>query len=358
VRPETTLRRVIALAAWAVLACGCGAKDVPVQPAIEFTVVPPAAAGGSERVARVAGRVTGARPGHRIVLYTKSGVWWVQPLTVQPFTAVKPDSTWENQIHLGTEYAALLVDGRFSPPATTESLPPRRGAVLAVATIKGTGDFTDSAQVAPKVLTFSGYEWQVRQIASDRGGQNEYDPANAWTDAAGLLHLRLAQRGGRWTSAEVILTRALGYGTYAFTVRDTSTLDPAVAFGMITWDDQAPDQNHRELDIEISQWGDPSIPNAQYVLQPFYVPANVARFSAPGGTLTHSFRWEPGRASFRTTRGKDPRAAAVVAQHEFTSGVPSPGTERVRMNLYYFRYAPQPPQKDEEVVIERFQYLP
>ncbi len=127
---------------------------------------------------------------------------------------------------------------------------------------------------------------------------------------------------------------------------------------MFTWDDHAVDQNHRELDIEISQWGDPSIPNAQYVLQPFYVPANVARFSTPRGTLTHSFRWEPGRASFRTTRGNNPRAADVVAQHEFASGVPSPGAERLRMNLYYFRYAPQPPQKDGEIVVERFRHLP
>ena len=49
---------------------------------------------------------------------------------------------------------------------------------------------------------------------------------------------------------------------------------------------------------------------------------------------------------------------AQVARHEFTSGIPTPGGERVRMNLYYFRYAPAPPQKDVEVVIERFQYVP
>ena len=105
-------------------------------------------------------------------------------------------------------------------------------------------------------------------------------------------------------------------------MRDTSTLDPAAAFGMITWDEEALDQNHRELDIEISQWGDPSVPNAQYVLQPYYVPANVARFAAPAGTLTHAFRWEPGRVSFRTARGRNAMAGDVVARHEFTSGRP------------------------------------
>jgi hypothetical protein len=336
-------------------ACACGGRQAaPVSPAIEFTAVPPAAAGGSDRTIRIAGRVTGAAPGQRIVLYARSGHWWVQPLTVQPFTTIEPSGVWENITHLGSEYAALLVDAAFRPPDTTEALPKVGGPIAAVATVKGIGHYTD----APTMLTFSGYEWQVRQIPSDRGGQNDYDPSNAWTDAEGLLHLRLANRDGHWTSAEVILNRSLGYGTYAFTVRDTSTLDPAAAFGMLTWDEAALDQNHRELDIDISRWGDPSVPNGQYVLQPYYVPANVARFLAPAGTLTHAFRWEPGRASFRTVEGRNTMAGTVVARKEFTSGVPSPGTERVRINLYYFRYAPRQPQKDVEVVVERFQYLP
>ena len=347
-------RQVFALPLLIACACGGGRQTDRVAPSIAFTAVPPAAAGGSDRTIRIAGRVTGAAPGQRIVLYARSDHWWVQPLTVQPFTTVQPDGTWENTTHLGTEYAALLVESAFRPSDTAVALPKPGGSVIAVATVKGTG--TDAQ--APKVLTFSGYEWHVRQIPSDRGGQNDYDPANAWTDADGLLHLRLANRDGHWSSAEVILTRSLGYGTYAFTVRDTSTLDPSAAFGMITWDEEALDQNHRELDIEISQWGDPGVPNAQYVVQPYYVPANVARFRAPAGTLTHAFRWEPGRVSFRTARGKNAMAGSAVASHQFTSGVPSPGTERVRMNLYYFRYGPRPPQKDVEVVVERFQYLP
>ena len=127
--------------------------------------------------------------------------------------------------------------------------------------------------------------------------------------------------------------------------------------GMFTWDDQGADQNHRELDIEISQWGDRSIPGAQYVVQPYYVPANVVRFTPPPGRATHSFRWEPGRALFRTVRGSG-SGGQQVAQHEFTSGVPTPGSERVRINLYFFRYSPAPPQNDVEVLIERFLYLP
>ena len=351
---RSTARLAVSVFIAGVLVAGCREPRAARAPSIEFTIVPQASAGGSDRMAPISGRVTGARPGQQIVLFAKSGVWWVQPLTAEPFTRIEQDSTWKSRIHLGTEYGALLVDPGYQPPHTADVLPQPGGHVIAVATVKGAPD----ASAAPrKILSFSGYEWEVRESPSDRGGANEYDAANAWVDADGFLHLKLAQRDGRWMSAEVVLTRSLGFGTYAFTVKDTSHLDPAAALGMLTWDDQSAEQNHRELDIEISQWGDRKIPNAQYVVQPYYVPANVARFSAPAGTLTHSLRWEPGRASFRTVRGAG-AGGALVAQHEFTSGVPAPGAERVRMNLYFFRFSAASPQKDVEIVIERFQFLP
>src|SRR6476620_3971646 len=224
---------------------GCSRESRKDEPSVQFTTIPPAAVGGSERVAPIGGRATGIRPGQRIVIYTKSGVWWVQPLTAEPFTTVGPDGTWENTIHLGMEYAALLVDDGYRPANTRDGLPPLGGGVIAIASVKGTGDLQTRAS---KVLTFSGYEWDVRSIPSDRGGPNDYDPDNAWTDAEGLLHLKLAKRDGRWNSAEVILKRGLGHGTYSFTVRDVSGLDPAAAIGLLTWDTEGVEQNHREMD--------------------------------------------------------------------------------------------------------------
>jgi hypothetical protein len=345
----------VSLALVAGISAGCqGPRNG--TPSIEFISVPEAGAGGSDRVVPISGRVSGARDDHQVVLFAKSGVWWIQPLTIKPFTAIAADSTFRNTTHLGTEYAALLVESDYRPPATVDVLPKVGGGVVAVAQVKGTGDFVQRPR---RTLTFSGYEWELRAIPSDRGGANDYDPDNAWTDDDGFLHLRLASRAGRWTSVEVINTRSLGYGTYSFVVRDTSQLDPAAALGMLTWDEQGADQNHRELDIEISQWGVKTANNAQYVVQPYYVPANVSRFAAPPGLLTHTFRWEPGRALFKTMRGAVlGTSATAVAEHEFTAGIPVPGTERVRMNLYFFRYSPAPPQHDVEVVIERFQYLP
>ena len=132
-------------------------------------------------------------------------------------------------------------------------------------------------------------------------------------------------------------------------------LDPA-ALGLLTWDDLGADQHHRELDVEISRWGAPANKDVQYVVQPHYVAANVFRFVAPPRRLTHALRWEPGRASFTTITAAG--RASIVAQHEFTSGVPVPGAETVRLNLCYFRSSPAPPAASVEVVIERFEYLP
>jgi hypothetical protein len=113
------------------------------------------------------------------------------------------------------------------------------------------------------------------------------------------------------------------------------------------------------MDIEVSQWGDPTSKNAQYVVQPFFVPENASRFNLPSGVLAHSFRWEPGRATFRTVRASEAGSKArAVSEHVFTSGVPSPGIETVRMNVYVFGGAKQPLQNGVEVVIEKFEYLP
>ncbi len=343
--------RLSALVIVCALLGGCRSSDANVGPSIEFTRIPQADEAGRDKHDIIEGRVTGGRAGQQIVLYARSGTWWVQPLVNHPFTKIQSNMKWTNATHLGTEYAALLVEPNYRPPATTDTLPTPGGAVAAVAIVKG------QSSPPSKMLQFSGYEWRVRNAPSNRGGENLYDPGNAWVDASGALHLRIARVDDKWTCAEVSLNRSMGYGTYSFTVRDTSQLELPVAFVMFTFDYAGADQNYREVNIEISRWGDPASHNAQYVIQPYYVPTNVARFTAPAGVLTHSFRWEPGRVSFRTVRGVGAGARAV-AEQVFTSGIPSPGIEATRMALYIFRSSKLPLRNGAEVVIEKFEYLP
>jgi hypothetical protein len=135
-------------------------------------------------------------------------------------------------------------------------------------------------------------------------------------------------------------------------------LEPAAVLSMFTWDGAAHDQNRREMDIEISRWGDPAARNAQFVIQPYYVAANIVRFTAPPGVLTHTLRWEPGRVTLRTDRGSGSGGARPIAERIFSSGVPTPGNETVRMNLYVFRRSVAALERETEVVIEKFEYLP
>jgi hypothetical protein len=332
---------------------GCHSSGANAGPSIEFSRVPQADEGGRDKHDIIEGLVKGNRPGQQIILYARSGKWWLQPLVNQPFTKIQPSGKWTNATHLGTEYAALLVEPGFRPSAMVDALPSRGADVAAVAIVKGQS-FPPS-----KMLQFSGYEWRVRSAPSNRGGQNFYDPGNAWVDASGAMHLRISKVDEKWQCAEVSLNRSLGYGTYSFTTRDISQLEPVAVFDMFTFDYAGADRNYREVNIEISRWSDPVSHNAQYVVQPYYVPTNVVRFTAPAGTLTHSFRWESGRISFRTARGAGADAEArSVAEQVFTSGVPSPGIESVRMALYIFSSSNIPLRNGAEVVIEKFEYLP
>jgi hypothetical protein len=357
-RQDATTRRTALLAAAGLALGGCISKQDNNQPSIKFTRVPQSDPGGRQPHDIIEGSVTGNVPGDQIVLYAKSGKWWVQPLVARPFTKIVPNSQgnpiWTSATHLGMEYAALLVKPGYKPANTLDALPTPGGLVAAVATVKG-----QSSPPSP-MIGFSGYQWRVRDRPSSRGGAfNEYSPKNAWTDANGAMHLRISKIANRWNCAEVSLSRSLGYGTYSFTVRDTSNLDPSAVFGMFTWDYAQPDQNFSEVDIEISRWGDPNNKNAQFTVQPHYLPANVAHFSAPPGILTHSFHWEHGRIAFRTSRGAEPRGtSSTVAEHVFTSGIPTPAIESVRMNLYIYGESRIPFGNGAEVVIEKFEYLP
>jgi hypothetical protein len=210
----------------------CGSRQKTAQPAIEFLRVPPAAEGSPDKLDVIQGRVSGARPEQRIVLYTKTGAWWLQPIANAPFTAINSDSTWINSTHVGTNYAALLVDPRYDPPPTFANLPGVGSGIAAVASVKGAG----SASSISPTLFFSGYEWRIRNAPSDRGGRNDYDPSNAWVDSNGALHLRISNIRDEWTCAEVSLTRSLGYGTYTVVVRGVSQLEPSAVFSTFTWD--------------------------------------------------------------------------------------------------------------------------
>ena len=336
----------------------CRSHPVASTPTIVLSQVPAETSGAPERTGAIAGRVTGARSGQQIVLYARNeGRWAVQPRPEQPFTKIDDDGRWASSTQLGSDYAALLVDPGYSPPEQTESLPAVESGVVASTIVDDRG----TAAVLPpsKTINFSGYEWAVSSGPIFRAGsRNFFDPANVWTDANGGLHLRISGSPVKWMSAEVKLTRSLGYGTYRFEVGDISPLEPSAVLTLVSWDGVGTEQNRRELDIELSRWGHTVNDNAHYVVQPYYVPANIVRFRVPAGVFTHSFDWQPGQVTFSSATGSGGPGTPLLKQHVFTSGVPVAGHESVRISLYVFNQGQVPLQNGNEAVIEKFEYLP
>lgn len=348
--------RLILLLMVCVAAAGCRSGTGPkVVPKISFTQVPVSNPGDHDQQDVTEGTVRGAMPGQRIVLYSKAGaLWWLQPLLTAPFTAISSSQSWGNETHLGTEYAALLVDPSYHPAAALAKMPEPGGPVSAVAVTRG------QEKSSSFFTNFSSFTWRVRWKPSDRGGTNNlYNPDNVYVDHRGALHLQIVNRDQHWTCSEVNLTRSLGYGTYSFTVEDTSNLEPAVVFGMFIWDYSTDQPSNREFDIEMSRWGDPDGQNAQFALQPNYAAANISRFAAPAGTLKHTIVWEPGRITMITSRAVP--GEPVVSKHAFTSQVPRPGSESARMTFYVYwnpMGKPAGVHHRAEVIVDRFQFLP
>jgi hypothetical protein len=330
-----------------------------VEPKISFTQVPQWSEGDENLQDVMEGTVSETRKGQRLVLYSRSGrLWWVQPAASSPFTAILPGGVWRNELHLGTDYAVLLVDASYNPTPVLGQLPALGQGIAALAVTHG------QEKSSSFFVDFSGFTWRVRKVPSDRGGTaNPYNPENVYVDPSGALHLRIVNREQQWTCSEVNLTRSLGYGTYSFTVEDTSQLDPSAVFGIFTWDHSAYSyrQNYNEFDINFARWANPQAQNAEFVIQPPVVPANISRFTAPAGKLKNTIMWEPGRISMSTVREPGGPGEPVTSKHVFTSEVPSPGLESIRMTLYVYR----DPNGElaslhhpVEVVVDRFEFLP
>ena len=153
-----------------VLLLGGCASSSDVQPSIEITDIPPADKGGATQIDTIRGRVTGARSEQQVVLYARSGAWYVQPYADKQFTKIESDSTWANETHLGTEYAALLVEPGYVPPSLTIAIPTPGSGVIAVAIVEGrppfwrTWWFLLSLFLVGLLALLALYHWRVRQL--------------------------------------------------------------------------------------------------------------------------------------------------------------------------------------------------
>jgi len=220
----------------------------------------------------------------------------------------------------------------------------------------------------PRTFGWNGETWMVKVSSGAVGpGPNYFSDStnNVWVDSNNKLHLKITKSGHKWQCAEVIRVISSGHGTYRFYIDSSQgtpldTLDKNVVLGLFTWSDEL-DYNHRELDIEFSGRGNVTDrTNAQYVVQPYGTPGNLVRFTEPPASASvHSFSWNLNEVLFHSVTGTDPATTdptMQISSHNFTNGIPLPGGEQARINLWLYQGKAPSNQKPVEIVISKFEY--
>jgi hypothetical protein len=109
-------------------------KSASSKPVVEITTLPHAGGGPTEQEL-IAGRVNIANPSnYHICIFSHTDRWYVQPYVAAPLTEINPsDGRWQTRIHLGEEYAVMLVKPAYNPPATLLELPKTGGDIVYIA---------------------------------------------------------------------------------------------------------------------------------------------------------------------------------------------------------------------------------
>lgn len=215
-------------------------------------------------------------------------------------------------------------------------------------------------------IRFSGQEWKVKASREKRvgPGNNLFGADSVFLDEQHRLHLKVTQRSNRWYCAEVISEQSFGFGTYRFYLSTPlEKLDPNLTLGLFTWSD-ARDYAHREIDVECAKWGKADdTNNAQFVVQPYQPVGHLVRFRVPPEmeATTHIFNWQSNRVVFRCLAGhaREPSAdSPIIKEWTFQKkGVPQPGDENARINLWLATKTPRD-SNDTEVIVAKFEFEP
>lgn len=213
-----------------------------------------------------------------------------------------------------------------------------------------------------RIISFSGFDWIVRTTgeAKQGPGPNLFSDAqeNVWVDEQGRLHLKIVQKGGLWYCSGVILRRSMGYGKYVFYISsDLSKLDKQVVAGLFTYKN-----DNEEIDIEFSRWGVADNQDSQFAVQPSEKAGNKERYDLQllGVQSTHAFNWQPNKIEFISLQGHGLTSGVENIIHEWAyigGDIPPENEERLRMNLWLFRGVAPSDLKDQEIIIEKVEFI-
>jgi len=227
-----------------------------------------------------------------------------------------------------------------------------------------------SAHAAPNTLHWMGRDW----IPTNGGmaGVVKGDPANVSLDDKGYLHLRIINRDGNYTAAELFSIENLGFGTYQWQIEGAiDKMDPTTVLGLFNYGAKAGIgvDSENEIDIEFSQWNNTCHGcNADFTFYPATGNKSLGpmednfTYNPNGSTLTTArFEWSSTRIVGTIMSGLQPIGTTAnvlqtitFAPPDYTARIPQVPIP-LAMNLWCFKATPASKQ---EVILRNFQFVP
>lgn len=220
----------------------------------------------------------------------------------------------------------------------------------------------ESEQQEKDSIVFSGYTWLVKHsIAPVAPGPNYWSSKNVWVDDQDRLHLRVNKDAtGKWSCAEVYTREHFGYGTYQFWIEGaTDRLDKNVVLGLFAYSGK---DGYDEIDIECARWGSDTGPNLSYVVWPPYGSSENKWVSTHSFSLNTPYTTQRFIRTHTSVTFQSLYGFSTDNQNEFFTQTCTAGVSTVSMpvhiNLWLFN-APKPSdEKEVEIIIHGFTYLP
>jgi hypothetical protein len=214
-------------------------------------------------------------------------------------------------------------------------------------------------------LEWSGIEWKVRS-GTGGPGPNTWDPRNVSVDDQGRLHLSIAYRDGKWTTAEILTTQPYGFGRYEWFVDgQLDQLDRNIVLGLFTYTTAAvgPDGTN-EIDIEIARWGNSSYDPLNYNVWPAVTGYSPTGTDLPmtlfGTHTTHRFDWRTDSIEFGSYHGfrtdnVNPIGTWSYAPADNTIRIPQAPVP-LHLNLWLFQGMAPANGAGVEIVVPEFHF--
>jgi hypothetical protein len=228
------------------------------------------------------------------------------------------------------------------------------------------GCFFVKAQNAERIISFSGYEWSVRNTKEKQGpGPNYFSDSCVHLDDHGWLHLWIKKNpaSGVWICPEITSIRKFGFGEYRFIVEGAiDHFDKNIVLGLFNY---SGNDGLDEMDIEIARWGNPHYPNLNFTIWP------AKKDSVKNSSTTHEFILKSNLSCHYFRRNAD---TVICSSFDgdtsdpknliFSSTFVNPASSisqlvmPVHINFWLFDGNPPADQHAVEVVIRSFTFNP